>query len=100
PQEQEGTVAIFAKNVVPERTGRLGYALRVSPNHFDDPLTRPCNSLLKWNTAGEGPELPQVHRLQRGAGKDLFLPNLFPCGAVHPPRRPNTPDPPSPGQHG
>jgi hypothetical protein len=32
------------------RTHRpLGYALRVSPNHFDDPLTRPCTSLLKWS---------------------------------------------------
>jgi starch phosphorylase len=50
PQEQNGSVAIFAKDVVPERTGRLGYALRVSPNHFDDPLTRPCSSLLKWST--------------------------------------------------
>ena len=29
-----------------------GYALRVSPNHFDDPLTRPCTSLLKWSSAG------------------------------------------------
>jgi glycogen phosphorylase len=48
--EQQGSVAIFAKEVVPERTGRLGYALRVSPNHFDDPLTRPCSSLLKWST--------------------------------------------------
>ena len=24
-------------------------ALRVSPNHFDDPMTRPCTSLLKWS---------------------------------------------------
>ncbi len=50
PVEQQGSLAIFAKDVVPERTGRLGYALRVSPNHFDDPLTRPCNSLLKWSS--------------------------------------------------
>ena len=41
---QQGSVAIFGKEIVPERTGRLGYALRVSPNHFDDPLTRPCTS--------------------------------------------------------
>ncbi|HEV3334064.1 MAG TPA: alpha-glucan family phosphorylase [Bryobacteraceae bacterium] len=47
--EQEGSVAIFGKEVVPERTGRLGYALRVSPDHFEDPLTRPCSSLLKWS---------------------------------------------------
>ena len=29
--EQQGTVAVFAKDIIPERTGRLGYALRVSP---------------------------------------------------------------------
>jgi starch phosphorylase len=50
--EQHGSVAVFGKDVVPERTGRLGYALRVSPDHFDDPLTRPCGSLLKWSSAG------------------------------------------------
>jgi starch phosphorylase len=50
--EQQGSVAIFGKDVVPERTGRLGYALRVSPNHYEDPLTRPCGSLLKWSSAG------------------------------------------------
>jgi starch phosphorylase len=48
--EQQGPVAVFGKEIVPERTGRLGYALRVSPDHFDDPLTRPCTSLLKWST--------------------------------------------------
>lgn len=50
--EQNGTVAVFGKDIVPEWTGRVGYALRVSPNHFDDPLTRPCTSLLKWSSAG------------------------------------------------
>ena len=49
PVDQNETVATFSKEIVPERTGRLGYALRVSPNHFDDPLTRPCTSLLKWS---------------------------------------------------
>ena len=48
--EQQGSVAVFGSDILPERTGRLGYALRVSPNHFDDPLTRPCSSLLKWST--------------------------------------------------
>ncbi len=47
--EQNGNVAVFGKEIVPEWTGRVGYALRVSPNHFDDPLTRPCTSLLKWS---------------------------------------------------
>jgi len=50
--EQQGTIIVFSKDILPERTGRLGYALRVSPNHFDDPLTRPCTSLLKWSSAG------------------------------------------------
>jgi starch phosphorylase len=50
--ERQDPVAVFARDIVPERTGRLGYALRVSPNHFDDPLTRPCTSLLKWSPAG------------------------------------------------
>jgi len=48
PTSQDGSVAVFEKDIVPERTGRLGYALRISPNHYDDPLTRPCTSLLKW----------------------------------------------------
>jgi starch phosphorylase len=46
--EQNGTVAVFATELTPQHTGRLGYALRISPNHFHDPLTRPCSSLLKW----------------------------------------------------
>ena len=48
--EKNGSVAVFEKDVVPQQTGRLGYALRVSPNHYEDPLTRPCTSLLKWGT--------------------------------------------------
>jgi starch phosphorylase len=50
--EQQGNTATFAKDIMPERTGRLGYALRVSPNHYDDPLTRPCASLMKWSSLG------------------------------------------------
>jgi glycogen phosphorylase len=49
PMDQNGSVAVFGKEIVPDRTGRLGYALRVSPNHCEDPLTRPCTSLLKWS---------------------------------------------------
>ena len=48
PAEQNGSVAIFARDITPDRTGRLGYALRVSPDHCEDPLTRPCTNLLKW----------------------------------------------------
>ena len=50
--EQQGATGVFAKDIIPERTGRLGYALRVSPNHNDDPLTRPCGSLMKWSSLG------------------------------------------------
>jgi starch phosphorylase len=50
--EQQGSTAVFSKDIMPERTGRLGYALRVSPNHHDDPITRPCSSLIKWSTVG------------------------------------------------
>ncbi len=44
----EGDLAIFERDIIPEQTGRLGYAIRVSPNHDDNPLTRPVTSLLKW----------------------------------------------------
>jgi len=49
PTGQNGPLAIFEKEIVPEQTGRVGYALRISPNHYDDPLTRPCTNLLKWS---------------------------------------------------
>jgi starch phosphorylase len=48
PVEQQGSVFVFSKEFVPMATGRLGYSVRVSPNHYDDPLNRPCHSLLKW----------------------------------------------------
>jgi starch phosphorylase len=48
--EQIGNEYVFLKEFVPHQTGRLGYSLRISPNHYDDPLTRPCNSLLKWSS--------------------------------------------------
>jgi len=38
----------FAREFVPHQTGRLGYALRISPNHTEDPLSRPTHSRLKW----------------------------------------------------
>jgi starch phosphorylase len=46
--EQNGGSWLFERQFVPHQTGRLGYALRICPNHDDNPLTRPCNSLLKW----------------------------------------------------
>jgi starch phosphorylase len=48
PLEQHETVYLFGRDFAPFTTGRLGYALRVTPNHYEDPLNRPCNSLLKW----------------------------------------------------
>ena len=48
PTEKKGTVTVFSRELTPQHTGRLGYALRISPNHFDDPRTRPCSSLVKW----------------------------------------------------
>ncbi len=50
PAEQVGSVTVFARDIIPRQTGRLGFALRVSPNHSGDPLTRPCTSLLKWGS--------------------------------------------------
>jgi len=48
--EQTDSTCVFAREILPQQTGRIGYAVRVAPNHFDDPLTRPCHSLLKWAT--------------------------------------------------
>ena len=44
----DGDSATFELEVSPKETGRLGYAVRVSPNHFDDPMTRPVTSMIKW----------------------------------------------------
>ncbi|MEI9811883.1 MAG: alpha-glucan family phosphorylase [Acidobacteriota bacterium] len=48
PQTQQGTLWTFAENYRPAFTGRLGLAVRVSSNHFENPLNRPSNTLLKW----------------------------------------------------
>jgi starch phosphorylase len=48
PTQESETVTVFAQEITPRHTGRLGYALRVSPNHYDDPLTRPCPDLMRW----------------------------------------------------
>ena len=48
PVEERGTAVIFANEFTVQQTGRIGYSVRISPNHFDNPVTRPCNSLLKW----------------------------------------------------
>ena len=48
PAAQNGSATLFSREVTPAQTGRLGYAFRITPDHFEDPLTRPCATLLKW----------------------------------------------------
>jgi len=48
PVEEHGGAVVFANEFTVQETGRVGYSVRISPNHFDNPLTRPCNALLKW----------------------------------------------------
>jgi hypothetical protein len=40
--EQQGSAAIFAKDIVPERTGRLGYACASAPIILTIPLPGPA----------------------------------------------------------
>jgi starch phosphorylase len=54
PVDQRDSVFTFAREILPQQTGRLGYTLRIAPNHSEDPLTRPCNPLLKWGTDSTG----------------------------------------------
>ena len=46
--EQQGTVFMFGRTFAPLTTGRMGFSVRVTPNHYADPLNRPCNAPLKW----------------------------------------------------
>ncbi len=48
PAGELGSAWVFSAQFVPALTGRLGYAMRISPNHYEDPLSRPCYSLLRW----------------------------------------------------
>jgi starch phosphorylase len=48
PASELGSAWVFTAQFVPAQTGRLGYAMRISPNHYEDPLSRPCYSLLRW----------------------------------------------------
>lgn len=52
--EQHDSVYIFSSEILPQQTGRIGYTLRIAPNHYDDPLTRPCRPLLKWGMDSAG----------------------------------------------
>ncbi|MSV36364.1 MAG: alpha-glucan family phosphorylase [Bryobacterales bacterium] len=49
PKGQEGTVIAFGCDFAPHTSGRLGFAVRLSPNHYSDPLNRPCNAPIKWH---------------------------------------------------
>ena len=51
PLEKQEEHYLFGRDFVPLATGRLGYSVRVSPNHSDDPLNRPCNMPFKWISA-------------------------------------------------
>jgi glycogen phosphorylase len=46
-QERDG-VFFFEREFTPHQTGRLGYTLRIAPNHTEDPLSRPCRTPIKW----------------------------------------------------
>lgn len=48
PRGASGSVWRFTRAYQPKSTGRLGLAARVSSNHFENPLNRPCNTLMKW----------------------------------------------------
>ena len=48
PVNKEGNAVVFANEYLLQQTGRIGYSVRISPDHFKNALTRPCNALLKW----------------------------------------------------
>jgi glycogen phosphorylase len=48
PLEQQGSAFLFGRAFSPVTTGRLGFSVRVTPNHCTDPLNRPCNALITW----------------------------------------------------
>jgi starch phosphorylase len=52
PVEQAGEAYVFANKHIVQQTGRLGYSVRICQDHFENPLTRPCNPLLKWGSSG------------------------------------------------
>ncbi len=48
PVEERGSAVVFANQFTVQHSGRVGYSVRITPNHFDYSLTRPCNAPLKW----------------------------------------------------
>lgn len=49
PTAERGSAWEFSAMFVPAVTGRLGYAMRVSPNDQEDPLCRRCYSMMRWS---------------------------------------------------
>lgn len=48
PVKEQSATHVFEREFEPHQTGRLGYTLRIAPNHAEDPLSRPCRSPMKW----------------------------------------------------
>jgi starch phosphorylase len=48
PKREQNGWQLFERDFVPHQTGRIGYTLRIAPNHCEDPLSRPCRSPMKW----------------------------------------------------
>jgi starch phosphorylase len=48
PVKERNGVFFFEREFIPYQTGRLGYTLRIAPNHTEDPLSRPCRTPMKW----------------------------------------------------
>jgi starch phosphorylase len=48
PVSEDGESCNFEREYVPHQTGRLGYTLRVAPNHTEDPISRPCRTPMRW----------------------------------------------------
>ncbi len=48
PLQEQDSHVMFGRDYTPVVTGRLGFSVRVSPNHYDDPLNRPCSAPIKW----------------------------------------------------
>jgi starch phosphorylase len=53
PIQQAGDSYVFTNKYIVGQTGRLGFAIRVCQDHFENPLARPCDPLLKWGTGAE-----------------------------------------------
>ena len=46
--EKKGEAYLFSRDYIPSLSGRLGYNIRIMPNHYADPLTRQCHSPVRW----------------------------------------------------